>query len=168
MTRKRISKLNRKFRGIPVREARASMHVQPTKADISGAVREDPENCAYAQCLKRVMECQAVFIFRTIAYVQTLNENGAEIMERYTVKTYAREYILRFDHGEKVGPGGFVLHRPSRSSTLDYKLRQDRERRRSGHATRGVPATKPKEFSLKRSGTGKVHFFGAEDIQLST
>lgn len=160
-------KLIRIFRGIPVQEARASLHVQPNKADISGAVKEDPANCAYARCLKRTLEAGNVFVFKTVAYIQTMNESGAPIMERYRVRKYAREYITRFDSGKVVEPGGFVFHKPNRSCTLDYKVKDYARRKKLGklspRRSSGPPATRAKAYSV-RNGKGRVHFLGSQDI----
>jgi hypothetical protein len=144
------------------------MHVQPNKDDIKGATREDPENCAYARCLKRTLDCTNVFVFRSIAYIETLDERGASVMERYSVRKYAKEYLLRFDGGEKIEPGGFVFHVPNRSRTLDSKV-QDYYRRKaagkptSGPKNTGTTTAKPKSYSL-RSGKGAVHFITGEQI----
>src|SRR6478752_2395257 len=85
----------RRFEGIPVREAKAAMHVQPSREDIRGATREDPENCAYARALKRTLDCQHVYVFKTVAYVESLDEKGQTIMLRYVVRSYAQDYLLR-------------------------------------------------------------------------
>lgn len=161
---------DRKFNGIPVREARAAMHVQPNRDDIKGATREDPENCAYARCLKRTLDCKNVFVFRSIAYVETLDERGKRIMERYTVKKHAKDYLLRFDGGEKVEPGGFVFHVPNRTKTLDQKMVYYHERKKAGKPTSGPKNTgatvgKPKTYGL-RNGKGAVHFITAQQIKV--
>jgi hypothetical protein len=161
-------KVERKFRGIPVREARAAMHVQPNKADIAGATREDPENCAYARCLKRTLDCTNVFVFRSVAYVETLDEKGNRLMERYTVRQHAKDYLLKFDGGEKVGPGGFVFHVPNLTKTLNYKMEDYQERKKAGKPTSGPKNTgaragRPKPYSL-RNGKGAVHFITAQQI----
>ena len=86
-------------------------------------------------------------------------------MERYIVKKYAREYIIKFDGGEPVSPGGFVFHAPSRSQSLAYKHKQQLTRIREGKKSPRISeGKKPKirNFSL-RIGTGKVHLFGSED-----
>lgn len=153
------------FRGIPIQEAKASIHVQPNDKDISGATKESPDNCAYARCLKRNLNCGNVFVFKTIAYIESLNERGQTVMLRYIVKTYARDYLMRFDHGERVQPGGFVFHRPSRCRTLNYKQKEGAKRYKSGkrspRLTKPGPQ-KPKSYSL-RNGKGQVHLFCAED-----
>jgi hypothetical protein len=159
---------HRKFRGIPVQEARAALHVQPNKADIQGATREDPENCAYARALKRTLDCKNVFVFSMYAYIETLNETGNRIMERYVVRKYAKEYLLRFDGGEKIEPGGFVFHPPNRSKTLAYKMKDYWDRKRRGMVSRrrtGATAMKPKTYSL-RNGKGAVHFITGEEIKV--
>jgi hypothetical protein len=165
------SRRDRRFNGIPVREARAAMHVQPNKRDIEGAVREDPENCAYARCLKRTLDCKNVFVFRSVAYIETLDEAGNAIMERYNVRTYARQYLLRFDGGEVVEPGGFVFHVPPKARTLNYKLDYYQRRKKegkslSGPKDTGAKAPKSKSYGL-RSGKGAVHFITAEKIHVN-
>lgn len=160
--RRRPSKYKaRTFRGMPVVEAKASIHVQPNAKDISGATPESPDNCAYARCLRRTFDASSVFVFKTVAYVQTLNTQGQPILERFIVRKYAREYIVKFDHGEKVEPGGFVFHAPSRGLTLAWKLKKDQRYGRSPHREKGK---KPelREFSLRR-GTGRCHFYGPDD-----
>lgn len=150
---------------MPVLEARASIHVQPSQADIDGATKEDPTNCAYARCLKRTYGAGNVFVFKTVAFVQTLDEWGKPVMERFAVKKYAREYIVRFDHGEKVGPGGFVFHAPSRSKTLSYKHARARVYARAGKKSPRKKAGQKKDMKALslRSGKGLVHLFGHED-----
>lgn len=153
------------FRGIPIQEAKASIHVQPNTADIRGATTESPDNCAYARCLKRTLDAANVFVFKTVAYIESLNEKGQAVMLRYMVKTYARDYLLRFDHGEKIAPGGFVFHRPNRSNTLNYKQKDGNKRYRAGKKSpRTSTGKKPdmKNYSL-RNGKGKVHLFCSED-----
>lgn len=155
----------RQFRGIPIQEAKASIHVQPNDSDIKGATKESPDNCAYARCLKRNLDAANVFVFKTVAYVESLNERGQTVMLRYIVKTYARDYLLRFDHGERVAPGGFVFHRPNKCLTLNYKQKDGHRRyaegKRSPRLTKPGPK-KPKEYEL-RNGKGRVHLFCGED-----
>lgn len=146
---------------MPVVEAKASIHVQPNAKDIAGATREDPTNCAYARCLRRTYDANSVWVFSTVAYLETLDREGKPILERFIVRKYAREYIVKFDHGEKVEPGGFVFHAPTSGSTLAAKLKRDQRYRRSPHKIKGKAAT-ARQFSLRR-GTGRVHLFGNAD-----
>ena len=161
----------RKFNGIPVREARAAMHVQPNKEDIRGATREDPENCAYARCLRRTLDCGNVFVFRSVAYIQTLDEKGKPIMERYSVRKHAKDYLTKFDGGEKTEPGGFVFHVPNPCKTLNYKMQAYHDRKARGLSVQGPRNTgakgpKSKGYSL-RNGKGAVHFITAELIRVN-
>jgi hypothetical protein len=169
MKQKRVNQ--RKLNGIPVREARAAIHVQPNKEDIRGATREDPENCAYARCLRRTLDCKTVFVFLSFAYIETLDEKGNPIIERYNVRKHAKAYLLKFDHGEKVEPGGFVFHVPPPAKTLDYKMADYRRRKAAGKPVSGprkpgVRGPKAKEYSL-RNGKGAVHFITAEQIKVN-
>src|SRR5215467_13962734 len=97
------------FEGLPVREGRGDILVQPTREDIKSAVRKDPQNCAYAKCLKRMLQTSRVFVYSTVAYVETLDERGNPIMERFEIRNHAHAYIERFDSGQEVNPGGFLL-----------------------------------------------------------
>lgn len=152
----------RHYQGLPVREARASLLVQPSKKDIDAAVAEDPTNCAYARCLKRTLECKTVFVFKSIAYIETLDEKGRPVLERYVVRRHAREFLVEFDGGKKVEAGGFTFHKPNPSATLDYKAEQTRKYRRSPHTKiTGTSSSAPKTYSL-RYGTGQVHFIGTD------
>jgi hypothetical protein len=114
------------------------------------------------------MDCQNVFVFQSIAYIETLDEKGNPVMRRFSVRRYAKEYLLRFDGGEKVAPGGFVFHVPSPCRTLDYKIRDYQKRKAAGKSTNG-PRTNgrrlinPKTYGL-RNGKGAVHFINAEEI----
>jgi hypothetical protein len=159
----------RRFNGIPVSEARAALHVQPNREDIRGATREDPENCAYARCLKRILDCRNVFVFRSVAYVETLDEKGQPIMERYTVRQHAKEYLLKFDGGEKVQPGGFTFHPPNKCRTLDYKIKDYHRRKAAGEPVSGPrngSKMPPKTYSL-RNGKGAVHFITGQLIKVN-
>jgi hypothetical protein len=70
-----------------------------------------------------MLETTRVFVYTTVCYVQTLDERGNPIMERYMVKNHAHAYIKAFDEGQPVQPGGFILHKPTGSATLEYKRR---------------------------------------------
>lgn len=158
-------KPTRVFRGMPVVEAQASMHVQPSAADIRSAIKEDPEHCAYANCLRRTLEAPNVFVFRTVAYVQSLDRQGKPIMLRYMVRKHANDYLTKFDQGKAVAPGGFMFHAPSKCRTLEYKYKQEVRRRTAGRQSPRVATGEkhPKRQFSWRKGTGRVHFYGKED-----
>ena len=148
----------RSYKGMPVREARANILLQPSKDDIKGATQESPTNCAFARFIKRTYNSPSVFVFKTRAFIQTLDEAGEAVLERFVVRSYAREYVIKFDGGAKVDPGGFVLYAPKFSQTLKYK---ERLNKRAPHKTKGAPLH-PYAFGT-RSGTGHCNFYGPED-----
>jgi hypothetical protein len=176
-----IRKGQRYFRGLRVKEGRGDILVQPTKVDIAEARRHDPENCAYAICIKRMLQTSRVYVYTTVCYIQTLDEGGHEILERYVVKNHAHAYIQRFDKGEPVSPGGFILHKPTGSKTLDYKRKQsqrwahDNPEKAREYAMRGYERTKIKRKRTQgqgvkremigtfRNGTGQVKFYGTHE-----
>jgi hypothetical protein len=160
---------DRKFKGMPVRDAERSFPVQPDAEDIRNAKRGDPERCAYALCLKRYLHTDSVFIYKTIAYVGVLDEKGNRIFERYEIKNSAREYINAFDNGETVSPAGFTLDAPSPSHTLDGILENHKKNANKqkiiGTKTKTWKVAKLKEHSIGflRNGTGMVHFNAKHD-----
>ena len=136
------------------------------------AVRGDPERCAYSLCLRRLLHTGSVFIFKTYAYVGTLDEHGNKIFERYRIKGAARQYVGNFDAGKGIGPSSFSLHPPAPSDTLDARQASDAKRRIRkakicGTVTKKKPSPLPQstehKISFLRSGTGMVHFRGTED-----
>lgn len=172
----------RYFQGLPVREGRGDILVQPTKNDIKQAVRYDPERCAYACCLRRMLETSRVFVYTTVCYIEVLDEKGDHWMERYVITDHAHAYIQRFDNGELVGPGGFLLKRPTGGKTLEHKRKQSRhwykthpeEVKRTAKAYYERAKDKRKNPQARqltgtfRDGTGMVKFIGTYDGKLAT
>jgi hypothetical protein len=169
-----MKKYPRYFEGLPVREGRGDILVQPTREDLRLAKRYDPANCAYAICLKRMLQTNRVFVYASIAYVETLDESGNPIMERYVIGNHAHAYIRAFDAGHEVAPGGFVLHKPSKGKTLEHKRVQSRDYARR-HPQRVREYYRKSQAKLKapkareltgsfRDGKGKVHFVGLAGI----
>lgn len=111
----------RMFQGMPVRDAKEAIRVQPDSMDIKLAKRGDPNHCAYAECLRRQWKTDNVWIFKRTAYMQVLDEHGLPVVERFTIGNGGQKYIQDFDNGKPVKPAGFVLSPPSLSHTLDYQ-----------------------------------------------
>lgn len=166
--------------GMPVRDAEQSILVQPTAGDIERGVRGDPENCAYAQCVKRMLKTSVVFVYHTVAYIEVLNERGDNVLERYVIQDGTKEYLETFDANKNVKPAGFKLKAPEYSKTLDYKASYSRRARRTGAYERwettrrekkqreasGEKIERRKVKAKKtsgsfRDGTGFVRFIGA-------
>lgn len=163
---------SRRFRGMPVREAKATLKVQPDAEDIKHAKRGDPTECVYALCLKRMLHTDSVFIYKNVAYVGSLDEKGQPIFERYMIRKPARRYLDLLDQkgNEAVTPAGFVFHPPTKGSTLDYRLRVDRRPPGEPHKSKQILGTaykkpNPKEhyFSNLRRGTGMVQFIAIKE-----
>jgi hypothetical protein len=170
------------FHGLPVREGRGDILVQPSKNDIRQARPRDPANCAYAICLKRMLETSRVFVYTTVCYIETLDERGNRIMERYEVRNHAHAWVQKFDAGQEVSPGGFILHKPIPTKTLDYKRTQSRKWYRANpdkvkkitqasyeryKEKRKNPTAKQYTGSF-RNGTGMVKFYGTYEGMLMT
>lgn len=172
----------RMFQGLPVREGRGDILVQPNSRDIKAATPHDPENCAYAICLKRMLETSRVFVYTSVAYIETMDEQGERLMERYIVKDHAHAWVQKFDRGEHVNPGGFILHKPTGTKTLEYKRKSSRmwarhnpeKSKANSHNTYERQQARRKNPEAKeyggtfRDGTGMVKFFGTFDGKLST
>jgi hypothetical protein len=174
-----LQKKQRFFQGIPVREARGDILVKPTKGDIDKATPHDPENCVYAVCVKRMLQTQHAYVYTNVAYIETSDEDGNTIMERYMVRNSARHWMQRYDQGDEVKPGGFVLHKAPPSYTLDAKARYGRRWVRANpervktyqkHSweKRKAPHARQLNGVSFRDGTGQVRFIGTYDGKIKT
>jgi hypothetical protein len=169
-----LQKKQRFFQGIPVREARGDILVKPTKGDIDKAIPHDPENCVYAVCVKRMLSTQHAYVYTNVAYIETQDEKGDAIMERYMVRNSAKHWMQRYDKGEEVKPGGFVLHKAPPSYTLEAKARYGRRwvkanperikmHYKNAQAKRKAPKARQLNGVSFRDGTGQVRFIGTYD-----
>jgi hypothetical protein len=185
--KRNIIRAERIFMGMPVRDAAADILVQPTKGDIAKGVKGDPEQCAYAQCVKRMLNARVVFVYHTVAYAEALTEKGDSVLLRYTIKDGTKQYLETYDSGQDVKPAGFSLRAPNYSMTLDYKaaLRKDQKRRgltERWQKTREEKLRQEKQTGRKlirrrvvanrtvgsfRDGTGCVRFMGVHDGMLA-
>jgi hypothetical protein len=117
-----------------------------------------------------MLHTDSVFIYKNVAYVGTLDEQGNKIFERYVIKTTARRYIDALDQkgNDAVIPAGFTFHPPAKSHTLNYKIRHERRKPGDSRDSKKILGTgitrKPKEhyFSNLRSGTGMVQFIAGK------
>jgi hypothetical protein len=117
--------------GKTVKEAAADLIVVPQKEDIQGATKHDPQNCAFARACARAYGSSKVLFLGTVAYVELPDSKGKKIVERFVLPAAARQYIVDFDAGRRVSPGGFRLVAPSANSTLSARLKAARRRERS-------------------------------------
>ena len=127
-TQIRDAELKRCFGDMEVAEATEALHIQPQRCDIKNAKRDDPANCAFSRACQRMYDSSVVLFFRTVAYVDLLDEHGVRKVHRFRIEPPAQEFIRAFDAGEDVGPGGFRLSPPPPGMTLNGVAEQRRKR----------------------------------------
>jgi hypothetical protein len=172
-TQVRDAELRRVFGDMEVVEATEALHIQPRPRDIKTAKRDDPANCAFSRACQRMYDSSVVLFFRTVAYVDLLDEHSVRKIYRFRIDRPAQEFIKAFDAGEDVGPGGFRLSPPPPGMTLNGAAEQRKkrtERRREAalkgeayepdpryrHAGMNRPTAA--RFRNFRTGAGMVHF----------
>lgn len=138
--------------------------------DVEGASQNDWGKCVFARACRRLYGSQRVAFFRSVAYVELLDETGKPTIERFQMPRVMRQQIERFDKTKKAPPGGFLLLPPRPSYTLDAKHIKSAKERKAKKAARAaaivghgdsVKITPRKPLPIKldwRSGTGMVHF----------
>jgi len=177
-----VQKKARHFQGLPIREARGDILVKPTQFDIDKATPHDPENCVYAIAVKRMLQTKRVFVYTHIAYVESLDDQGVQIMERYMVRNSAKHAMDHYDKTGEMVPAGFVLHKPPPSYTLDAKARYGKkwvkanrdlvlEYAKRNYEKRKKQRKAPVARQLNgtwRDGTGCVRFLGTREGIIKT
>jgi hypothetical protein len=177
--------IDRYFQGLPVEDATAAIYVVANVSDVEGAVRGDPHLCALSRACARLYDSTAVLFFRSVAYIDMLNDDGKRVLRRFRVESPVRRKIAEFDRTGDFPPGGFRLTPPPPSRVLGgaHNARR-RQRRRArfldgeaiprspvtatlSEAAQSSPKAPPKEHGGQhhplalegvRSGTGLVHF----------
>lgn len=176
-----VGKLQRFFGDLEVIDAAHELRIQPNTQDISGAVKGDPQNCAFARCLGRTLGSAHALFFNRVAYVDMLGPDGKRRVERFCMSPEAREFVAEFDRDSNVSPAGFILSPPSPSLRLDSKCRAKKlknERTRKQQALLkgryGSSAPRPKVTprslrlqSFQRGGAGLVQFSHSRDEEKS-
>lgn len=170
--------LKRMFGDLPVRDARHELRVFALPCDIKDAKTGDPSQCVFAKACHRLFDAKKVFFFRSVAYLDLLQDDGNRVIERFIVPEKVKNLIIEFDKTGICPPGGFVLEPPTLSQRLDSgkrrrqsrdaakrnydtKKRRDRKKRREA-VLKGdsVPTQDAKEWEIthQRWGNGMVHF----------
>lgn len=159
----------RTYQGLRVREAKHDIILRVTDDDVAAAKRRDPENCALAQCAKRMFHVPRAIFFRQICYVQLPEEKtGEQVLYRFLVSSKARRDIVKFDLTGEVAPGGYHLLAPRASNTLNAMSEYNREHPRSSWPKRGATLKGTRKTLADvdpdwlRNGTGMVHFEAAK------
>ena len=91
------SDLRKVFGDLPLIEADGSLLVYISRDEIDNSVRGDPRNCMFANACKRAFGARAVLFYPTVAYVDTLDEDGERVVMRFRVTAKTRQAIEKFD-----------------------------------------------------------------------
>lgn len=153
------------FEGMPVEEAKADLLVIPTKRDIKGAVRADPRNCALSRACNRLYGSRAAIVFKRVAYIDLINEDGDRVVMRFKIRGKVWDAIVHFDETGEFPMNGFVFRRPTKSETLaamsEYNKARNEAIIQGTNVQKGRHKTpRGNSVSLEgvRDGTGQVHF----------
>jgi hypothetical protein len=153
--------LQRVFNGLPVIDAKTPLRFFVSSADIQGADRKDPANCVIARACRRLFNSTTVLFWRSIAYVETIDENDKHQVERFVLNQITRRRIARFDRTGKADPAGYMLFPPAVSQQLDSARQYRKEwdathpvARRRIHGRRIVLDARAEV----RDGQGQIHF----------
>ena len=167
-TKHKNAKTGRFWKGVEIKEATTPLRVVTIEDDATGAKQKDWSECVFARACKRLFNSTSVAFFRSIAYVEILDESGKPYVERYQMDTKIRDQIEKFDKTGKMPPGGFVLKPPRPSYTLNDKIKRNAKARKKAkkHAVikgttlqqkRADNSYSPKAMEW-RMGSGQVHF----------
>lgn len=179
--------LNHKARSLPfikriwgdsvVIDAKKDLRLIPLPEDVATAKKSDPSHCIFANTCRRVLHCNRVLIFRTVAYVEVPRIGKEPIIERFYLNDAARDLIDRFDKDKGLsGDTEFVLRAPPPARTLNNRIKyeaktgqsQKRKSRRPRRAAlvgesigQGKGAMRDDPLLIdanRRVGAGMVHF----------
>ena len=110
------------YKGMPVKDADKALQVTLSIANVKESTPRDPENCAFAVCLKRTLGVSTVAINKTSAYIESKSEQGS-IVEKYVPSKKVGHFIDLFDGEEisSVPKQSFWFYPPSKSRKISYK-----------------------------------------------
>lgn len=116
--------------GLPVKDAKKSVILQITGADVKKGRVKSPESCAAAIACKRQLGASEAHVHKSRTY---LRFNGHWI--RYQTPASLQAEIVAFDRGGKFEPGEHRLMKMQPSKTVDRKRgpRRSKGKKRSGY-----------------------------------
>jgi hypothetical protein len=114
-----------------LRDSRSKMRITVNKADVTGASKKDPGNCAVARAVRRCVHAHQAIVHKSRTYVQ-MKPNGEWL--RFETPESARTELISFDRGAGFQEDDYVL-RPTRpSARLGVNKRQRKHRQNhTGH-----------------------------------
>lgn len=165
-TRAETATLDRYFAGLPVVEAEETLLVVVRAADVRGATKRDPTNCALARACRRLFHSRAVVIFRTVAYIDLPGENNQRVVKRFVNSPRVRSALSVLDTTNQFPPGRYEFLPVPQWRRLNVMRNADQVRRvavingqhvvhRNGKRSR---ERNPRTLEGVRDGTGMVHF----------
>jgi hypothetical protein len=152
--------INRFYGDLPVGDSDDDLRMPLDEVDKRKGVRGDPAKCAVALGLSRYFGATAALVFKTVAYVDILGEDGVRRVERFKLSKASQATVEAFDRGEPIPADGraLVLKAPSSGERLDAKLKRSRRREKALKGDYRGPAKKPrpapKDMKV-RNGSGQ-------------
>lgn len=122
----------RYFEGLPVRDASIPTRVNVLPEDFDPDARKEPAHCLLANACRRAFGSKAVVFFRTVAYVELVEEDGERVVERFNLPQTTRNIVASYDKGEDVPTDGrlVTLEPPSPGKSLEHMRKAKRAQRK--------------------------------------
>jgi hypothetical protein len=108
--------------GLKIKDAKTPLDISVNKADLRGARKKDPANCAFAKACKRQEDVDEVFFFGTTAYTKK-----GKTLTRYLMPTSMQKEVVAFDRGGKFEPGEYNLKAPVKTQKLEARREYSRK-----------------------------------------
>lgn len=109
--RKRITPT---YKGLPLVDATKDLHIEVIKPDVAHARKNDPNKCAAALSIQRIMKAEAeVHISRTY-----IKDEKSKVWIRFVTPASISREIISFDRAGGFEPGKYILKAPNNSMKL--------------------------------------------------
>lgn len=95
-----------KIAGLPIIDAKRSLRLKVTLADISGAKSKKPDRCAAAVACRKHLHVEEARVHLSRVY---LKAHKAKTWVRYLTPRALRSEIIAFDRGGRFAPGDYSL-----------------------------------------------------------
>lgn len=134
----------REIDGKIIVDAKRSVTLHISKADVAKSDRKRPESCAAANCIKRELHAKEVRVHLSRVYIRTNEGNW----QRYVTPDNLRSEIIAFDRGGSFAPGEYKLipFQPS------HRLAKKRKSGKSGKFPQRGNRQKPHVVKDVRTG----------------
>ena len=133
-----------KINGLPVVDAKKTLHVEVLPTDIRKATRKDEYRCAMAVAVERTTGREAK-IHLSRAYVLNNSNPKRKFWERHIVEDRVTREVIAYDRGGDFAEGDYTLSRPYPSNRLGIThspslptAKRGKGQKRARHVTTGV------------------------------